>query len=74
VNIKAGLLNNLDFQLLFTSYRTEKTEDLETGTIRRKSGFDGITHDSNSTSVATTAVFSRWDSSHLLNCPSIRII
>ena len=43
VNIKAGLLNNLDFQLIFTSYRTEKTEDLETGTIRRKSGFDGIT-------------------------------
>jgi Putative MetA-pathway of phenol degradation len=43
VNIKAGLLNNLDFQLVFTSFRTEKTEDLDTGTIRRKSGFDGIT-------------------------------
>src|SRR5262249_37372344 len=43
VNIKAGLLNNLDFQLIFTSFRTEKIEDLDTGTIRHKSGFDGIT-------------------------------
>jgi hypothetical protein len=43
VNIKAGLLNNLDFQLVFTSYRTEKTEDLDTGTVQHKSGFDGIT-------------------------------
>jgi hypothetical protein len=43
VNIKAGLLNNLDFQLVFTSFRTEKIEDLNTGTIRHRSGFDGIT-------------------------------
>jgi hypothetical protein len=43
VNIKSGLLNNLDFQLVFTSFRLEKTEALETGTTRRKSGFDGIT-------------------------------
>jgi Putative MetA-pathway of phenol degradation len=43
VNIKVGLLNNLDFQLVFTSFRIEKTEYLDTGTIRRKSGFDGIT-------------------------------
>jgi len=43
VNIKVGLLNNLDFQLIFTSFRTEKTEDLDAGTVRRKSGFDGIT-------------------------------
>ena len=33
VNIKAGLLNNLDFQLVFTSFRTEKIEDLDTGTV-----------------------------------------
>jgi hypothetical protein len=43
VNIKAGLLNNLDLQLVFTSIRTEKIEDRDTGTVQRKSGFDGIT-------------------------------
>ena len=43
MNLKVGLLNQIDFQLVFTSYRTEKAEDLDTGTIQRKSGFEGIT-------------------------------
>ncbi len=43
MNLKVGLLNNLDFQLLYTSYRWERTEDPQTGTTQRASGFDGIT-------------------------------
>ncbi len=43
MNLKVGLLNNLDFQLVFTSYLWERTDDRVAGTIERKSGFDGIT-------------------------------
>ena len=43
VNLKVGLLNNLDFQLVFTSYRWEKTDNQDNGTINQKAGFDGIT-------------------------------
>ena len=42
MNLKVGLLNNLDFQLVFTSYLWERTDDRDAGTIERKSGFDGI--------------------------------
>jgi len=43
MNLKVGLLNSLDFQLVYTSYRWEKTDDGDQGIIERKSGFDGIT-------------------------------
>ena len=43
MNIKVGLLNNLDFQLIFTPYQWEKTDDRDAGILERKSGFDGIT-------------------------------
>jgi len=43
MNLKAGLLNNLDFQLVFTPYESEKVEDRTAGTTERASGFDGIT-------------------------------
>jgi len=43
MNIKVGVLNNLDAQLVFTPYRWDKTEDTTTGATERKSGFDGIT-------------------------------
>ncbi|MEY2427733.1 MAG: hypothetical protein QOJ40_618 [Verrucomicrobiota bacterium] len=43
MNLKIGLLNDLDFHLVLTPYQWEKTENLGTGTIERKSGFDGLT-------------------------------
>ena len=43
MNIKVGLLNNLDFQLVFTPFRWEKTDDLDGRTVDQKSGFNGIT-------------------------------
>jgi hypothetical protein len=43
MNVKVGLLNNLDFQLVYTPYRWEKNENRDTGVIERSSGFDGIT-------------------------------
>src|SRR5262249_10910302 len=43
MNLKAGLLNNLDFQLLFTPYRWEKSTDEGTGQSEWRNGFDGIT-------------------------------
>lgn len=43
MNVKVGLLNNLDFQLVYTSYRWEKTDDGDKGIVERKSGFEGIT-------------------------------
>lgn len=43
MNLKVGLLNNLDFQLIFTPYRWEKATDLDRRTVERKAGFDGIT-------------------------------
>ena len=43
MNLKVGLLNNLDFQLVYTSYRWEETDNRDTGIIELQSGFDGIT-------------------------------
>ena len=43
MNLKVGLLNSLDLQLVYTSFRWERTEDRDTGTIEHKSGFEGIT-------------------------------
>jgi hypothetical protein len=43
MNLKVGLLNNLDFQLVFASYRWERTEDQNRGTVERKTGFAGLT-------------------------------
>jgi len=43
MNLKVGLLNNLDFQLVFTPFRWEKTNDLDARTVEQKSGFNGIT-------------------------------
>jgi len=43
MNLKVGLLNNLDLQLVLTSYQWETTDNRDTGIIERKSGFDGIT-------------------------------
>jgi hypothetical protein len=43
MDLKVGLLNDLDFELLYTSYRWEKTDDRDAGTVDRRSGFDGIT-------------------------------
>ena len=43
MNIKVGLLNSLDFQLVYTSYQWEETDNRDTGITERKSGFDGIT-------------------------------
>lgn len=43
MNLKVGLLNDLDFQLVYTSYQWEKTDNRDTGITERKSGFDGIT-------------------------------
>jgi len=43
VNLKIGLLNNLDFQFVCVPYRWDRTEDRDAGTVERKSGFDGVT-------------------------------
>ena len=43
MNLKVGLLNNLDFQLVCTAYRWQETDDRNAKTVQRKSGFDGIT-------------------------------
>jgi len=43
MNLKVDLLNNLDFQLVYTSYQWEKTDNRDLGIIERKSGFNGIT-------------------------------
>ena len=43
MNFKVGLLNNVDFQLVLTPNRWERTDDRDAGTDVRKSGFDGIT-------------------------------
>src|SRR5207244_12476865 len=39
MNLKIGLLNNLDGQLTLSPYRWERTEDIRTGTLERRSGF-----------------------------------
>jgi len=41
MNLKVGLLNDLDFQLVFTPYNWERTD--VGGDVEHKSGFDGIT-------------------------------
>lgn len=43
MNIKVGLLNNLDFQLVLTPFRAERTEDTASGTVHRITGFEGMT-------------------------------
>ena len=43
MNLKVGLLNNLDFQLVYTSYQWEETDNRDTRTIEREAGFEGIT-------------------------------
>lgn len=43
MNLRVGLLHDLDFQLAFTTYHWEKTKDLDSGRVERKEGFDGIT-------------------------------
>lgn len=43
MNLKVGLLNNLDFQLVYTSYHWEEPDNRGMGIIERKSGFDGLT-------------------------------
>jgi Putative MetA-pathway of phenol degradation len=43
VNLKIGLLSNLDFQLVFTSYRWDKINDQNNNTTYSKEGFNGIT-------------------------------
>ena len=43
MNLKVGLLNDLDFQIVCTAYRWQETDDLNAKTVDRKSGFDGIT-------------------------------
>jgi hypothetical protein len=43
VNLKIGLLSNLDFQLVFTSYRWDKINDQNKNAAFSKAGFNGIT-------------------------------
>ena len=43
LNLKVGLLNDVDFQLVFTPQRWERTEYRIAGTHMIASGFDGIT-------------------------------
>lgn len=43
MNVKLGVLNNLDFQVTYTAHRWETTEDSSAGSLERKQGFDGIT-------------------------------
>jgi hypothetical protein len=43
VNLKVGILNNLDFQLVFVSYQWEKIDNQENGVKNLKVGFQGIT-------------------------------
>jgi hypothetical protein len=43
MNLKIGLLTNLDFQLVFTSYRWDKINDRNKGAAFSKAGFNGIT-------------------------------
>jgi hypothetical protein len=43
VNLKAGLFNNMDVQLVLESYNRVRTEDRAAGTIERQSGFGDVT-------------------------------
>ncbi len=42
VNLKIGVLNNLDLQLVIETYRTETTENRDTGLSERASGFGDV--------------------------------
>jgi outer membrane putative beta-barrel porin/alpha-amylase len=43
VNLKVGVLNNLDLQLVVETYNTMKTTDRDTGRTERASGFGDVT-------------------------------
>jgi len=43
MNLKIGLLNNLDFQFVCTPYRWERTDAVAARPTAEKSGFDGVT-------------------------------
>ena len=43
MNLKVGVLNNTDFQLVLAPWQWERTEDRSAGTTEQKSGFGDIT-------------------------------
>lgn len=43
INLKAGLLNNVDLQLILETWNRVKTEDRAAGTVVRQSGFGDVT-------------------------------
>jgi len=43
MNVKVGVLNNMDFQLVLSPYQWQRIEDEATGTIEKDSGFGDIT-------------------------------
>lgn len=43
INAKAGLLNNLDLQLIIPTYNRVRSHDLSTGTVTRNEGFGDLT-------------------------------
>ncbi len=43
MNLKVGMLNNMDFQLVLMPYQSERTTDTSTGTVEQKSGSGDIT-------------------------------
>ena len=43
MNVKVGVLNNLDFQLVLSPYQWQRTEDKGTGVVEKGSGFGDIT-------------------------------
>ena len=43
MNLKAGLLNNMDLQLVLSPWQWQRTEDKTTGVVQHRSGFGDIT-------------------------------
>ncbi len=43
VNLKAGLCDSMDLQLVLETYNRVRTEDRAAGTVRRQSGFGDVT-------------------------------
>lgn len=43
MNVKVGVLNNVDFQLVLSPYQWQRIEDKTTGTVEKDSGFGDIT-------------------------------
>ncbi|MGA8481490.1 MAG: transporter [Chthoniobacterales bacterium] len=43
MNLKVGVLNNMDFQLVLSSWQWQRIEDKSTGTIEQRSGFGDVT-------------------------------